>query len=198
MRGTQAHAHLAITCARGRRGRRPERGPVGHELPAPVEQIASPIGGLHLTIERMRERGLCDLARMIGVLRGPIAKRRTKAVRRFRPSQPAQHGAKRHVRERRVRPQVARENKRRWSARTLRRNPSSRTSCIPTERRPERWDAKPSTSPEGCVRTIAPRIRIYRSDDESGKYSASKAKAQRKGSSRSTERSTTLSTSSVI
>ena len=58
------------------------RRPCVHELRTLVEIVATLIGSLGRVIVRMRECGLGNLSRDIGLFRRSIAKRRTKTVRR--------------------------------------------------------------------------------------------------------------------
>ena len=50
------------------------RGPVVHQQPAPVEQVAAPVRGLDPIAVDVRKRELADLARRIGALRRPVPK----------------------------------------------------------------------------------------------------------------------------
>ena len=57
------------------RDRSPDvHGPVVHQYPAPVEQVAAPVRGLDPIAVDVRKRELADLARRVGALRRPIPK----------------------------------------------------------------------------------------------------------------------------
>ena len=51
------------------------RGPLVHQRPAPVEQVAAPVGRFHAVGVDVRKRELAHLARRVGALRRPIAER---------------------------------------------------------------------------------------------------------------------------
>ena len=50
------------------------RGPVVHQHPAPVEQVAAPVGRFHAVGVDVRKRQLAHLARRVGALRRPVPK----------------------------------------------------------------------------------------------------------------------------
>ena len=53
--------------------RRAELCPIGHEFAPFVEQVAAPIGGLHLIPDHMRERHLDDVIWIAGSFGCPIS-----------------------------------------------------------------------------------------------------------------------------
>ena len=54
--------------------------PIAHELTTLVEQVATPIRGLGLVANRVRERHLCELARCVHLLGRPVSKRTPETV----------------------------------------------------------------------------------------------------------------------
>jgi len=48
------------------------RGPVVHQHPAPIEQVAAPVGRFHAIAVDVRKRQLAHLARRVGALRRPV------------------------------------------------------------------------------------------------------------------------------
>ena len=84
--------------------RRPPRGPTeprpaNHHLPPLLEQISTPIRGLDLIADRVRQRHLGDLTREVRSLRRLIAEARPEAVvREVASVHPLENGQHRHVR----------------------------------------------------------------------------------------------------
>src|SRR5258708_23599187 len=58
--------------------------PFIHEVAALLEQISAPIRSLNRAWNRMRERGLTNFPRVVGLLSRPISKSRAEAVRHNR------------------------------------------------------------------------------------------------------------------
>ena len=56
-------------------------GPLLHERPAALEQVATAVGGLDAVAVDMGERELADLARRLGALGWPVQERGTELVR---------------------------------------------------------------------------------------------------------------------
>src|SRR5215470_3145337 len=92
--------HLCGLALSGRwRGAEPR--PSLHQLPALLEQIAAPVGGLDLVADGMGQRHLRDFGREAGALRGPIAERRSESVHsQFIAAHPPQHHRHRQVTDR--------------------------------------------------------------------------------------------------
>ena len=60
-----------------------ERGPIVHELPALLEKVAAPIGGLDRIADSVGKGLLDDMVRVGGRLGGPVSERAAKAMDRY-------------------------------------------------------------------------------------------------------------------
>ena len=71
----------------GRRGPATEGRPIGHQPGPLLHQVAAPVSRLHLVVQRVRQRGLGHVARVIGGLRAQSrnVERKPCAVRSPRP-----------------------------------------------------------------------------------------------------------------
>ena len=120
-------------------------GPIVHQDPPPVEQVAAPVGGLDTVAVDVGKRELAHLARRVGALGGPIPKARTKPVRDGVDAevvqQVGQGGVVQHPPARWVRGTRARLRRRvpprRRAPRVLRARAAPDAPCRPSCARPE-------------------------------------------------------------
>ena len=80
-------------CGPGRRGSRPSR----HQPPAALEQVGPRIGGLDRVPDRVAQRRLDHLPRVVGFILRPVAEARPEPVRHRREPQLLQQAREGHV-----------------------------------------------------------------------------------------------------